>query len=79
MITIDQIKNIVVGVAPHVEIESIKNDVPLSEYEIDSLDIFSINLELQELAGFEVPDEDVDQLNSVNSINEYFKKQSSTS
>lgn len=72
MITIEQIKTIIVEVASHVDIDSIKNDVRLRDYDIDSLDFFNIVLELQTLSGMEVPDEDLDQLRTVDSIYKYF-------
>lgn len=76
MITIEQIKTIIVEVASHVDIDSIKNDVRLRDYDIDSLDFFNIILELQTLSGVVVPDEDLDQLRTVDSIYHYFQNKS---
>lgn len=74
MITIEDILMIINGVCPKVDTESIKPNVLLREYGIDSLDYFDILLQLQERLGKEIPDEDVDQLRTVASIREYCER-----
>ncbi len=47
-----------------------------SDHGVDSLDIFSLLLDVQEETNVEISDEDVDGLTSVNSIIEYVKAHS---
>jgi acyl carrier protein len=74
MITTERIHSIIHEAVPAVDVSKIDPNTRLREYEIDSMDFFNIILELQELLGKEIPDEDVDQLRTVASIQEYFQK-----
>lgn len=74
MITIEKIHEIIKTSCPNVDTSKIMPDVRLREYDIDSMDFFNIILELQEELGKEIPDEDIDQLRTVASIQDYFKK-----
>ena len=49
-------------------------DEALKNYGVDSLDMMSILLSVQEITGVEVHDEDIDQLTSVKEICNYFNK-----
>lgn len=46
-------------------------DRSLSEIGVDSLDVMSVLLEIQEDLGISIPDEDVDNLSTVNLIINY--------
>lgn len=74
MITVEKIHLIVKNTCPQVDVEKIAPDTRLREYGIDSMDFFNIILELQEELGKEIPDEDIDQLRTVASILDYFKR-----
>lgn len=74
MITIEQIKTVLLENATDINIEAIANNVRLRDYGIDSLDYFSIINELQILSGVEVPDEDIDQLDTIDAIYKYFQE-----
>lgn len=74
MITVEKIHAIIKSNCPQVDVNKINADSRLREYGIDSMDFFNIILDLQEALGKEIPDEDIDQLRSVASIQEYFKK-----
>ena len=65
------IKGIIVKVVPDLNLEKIEDDTLLREYNIDSIDFFSIILEVQDACGIEIPDEDLDQCRTVNSIQRY--------
>lgn len=77
MITTEQIHKIIHDIVPAVDVSKIEPNTRLREYGIDSMDFFNIILELQELLGKEIPDEDIDQVRTVASIQEYFKKHGS--
>lgn len=74
MITIEQIKTAISDNAPDINIDDIPQDAKLKDNDIDSLDFFNIVLDLQTLSGIdEIPDEDIDQLDTINSIYKYFE------
>ncbi len=77
MITVEQIHNIIHNTVPAVDVGKIDPNTRLREYGIDSMDFFNIVLELQELLGKEIPDEDIDQVRTVAAIQEYFRKHGS--
>lgn len=75
MITVERIKEVVVEAVTGVEIDDvadIETDANLRRMGIDSMDLFAIVLALQEMSGIEVPDEDVEQLKSVQDLYDYF-------
>lgn len=74
MITAEKIHEIIKTNCPKVDASKIAPDTRLREYGIDSMDFFNIILELQDELGKEIPDEDIDQLRTVASIQDYFKK-----
>ena len=77
MITVEQIHKIIKDVNTDHDVSKIDPNTRLREYGVDSIDFFNIVLELQELLGKEIPDEDIDQLRTVASIVEYFKAKGS--
>lgn len=77
MITTEKIHEIIKTICPKVDTSKIAPDTRLREYGIDSMDFFNIILELQDALGKEIPDEDIDQLRTVASIQDYFKKNAS--
>jgi acyl carrier protein len=74
MITIEKIHNIIRNNAPSVDVSKIEEHVKLREYGIDSMDFYNIVLELEEILGQQIPDEDIDQLRTVADIQKYFNK-----
>ena len=76
MISTEKIHAIIRSNAPSVDVSKIESNVRLREYGIDSMDFFNIVLELQELLGKEIPDEDIDQVRTVADIQKYFDKHS---
>lgn len=75
MITVEQIHEIIHKIVPEVDVSKIDPQTSFKEYGIDSMDFFNIILELQELLGKEIPNEEIDQVNTVSSMLEYCKKQ----
>lgn len=74
MITVKKIHEIIENNCPQVDVSKIAPETRLREYGIDSMDFFNIILELQDILGKEIPDEDIDQLRTVASIKDYFLK-----
>jgi acyl carrier protein len=71
MITNADIIALIRKVNPNAESKVVDGSSTLKGLGFDSLDRFNLLVELQELTGVEVPDEDVSQLESVDSIREY--------
>lgn len=65
---VDAIKHNVSGIRS----KQIAMDEDLSSAGMDSLDFFSLLLELEEIAGIKVLDEDVDKLKTIKSMLDYF-------
>ena len=56
-------------------VSNLEVDEALKNYGVDSLDMMSILLSVQEITGVEIHDEDIDQLTSVKEICNYFNKE----
>ena len=56
------------------DVSSLKSDVKLVEQSIDSLDLVNIYLLLEEKFNIKIPDEDLNQVETVNDIIEYINK-----
>jgi acyl carrier protein len=76
MITVEQIFDILLIVKDDIDTSKIDLDKPLKEYGIDSMDFFDIVLQLQEILGEEIPDEDITSLLSISGILKYFEEKS---
>lgn len=70
-VTVDEIRAIIEKADTMVEMEQLKNDEPLSEQDIDSLDMANIFLLVEEEYGVKINDEDSRELKSVDAIVEY--------
>lgn len=73
MITVAQIHEIIKNVDPDIDVSTIEPSKRLRDYGLDSMDFFNVIIQLQELLGKEIPDEDIDQLLTVASIMEYLE------
>jgi len=58
-------------VAPLEDTKILRNDVKLVDQGLDSLDLFSVILTLQETYGINIPDEDVDGLDTIETLLAY--------
>ena len=53
------------------DVNALDCDKPLSEQGVDSLDFSGVLFNLEETLGIEIPDEDIDDLLSINDITTY--------
>lgn len=53
------------------DVSTLVDDIALTDQGTDSLGIFNVILTLQEKYDYEIPDEDVDSLNTINEIVTY--------
>lgn len=77
MITADSVKKLMVTAGINVDIGTIVNDVPLRDLGFDSLDVYNLLSELQEYTSIDVPESEINNLQSVNDFVDYFSKQAS--
>jgi|TARA_B100001971_G_C17786475_1_gene332324 acyl carrier protein len=75
-VTINTIKDIIKKEDLNVDVEGMEAEVPLKEYGIDSLDMYSILLKLEVTFEIKIPDEDVDKLDNLKNIMNYIKEES---
>lgn len=71
----EDIKNIVVKIVPNLDYQSLDADTLLRKYPIDSIDFYTIILEVQERCGIEIPDIDLEKCQSINAIRLYCEAQ----
>jgi len=67
----EKIIEIVKSSSEGVDLNGLTSTTVFSDIGIDSLDMFTVILAIQDALGIEIPDSDVDKLNSVNAIVEY--------
>ena len=69
--TVENIKEVIVEADVLGDVDEMKSDVPLSEQGIDSLDIVNVYLLLEEKFEVSIPDEDLEQVKTINDIVTY--------
>lgn len=77
VITAEEVKDIIYKVAASVQAGSLQSDVPLREQGVDSLDMMSILLSLEEKLGIKIPGTDVDALTTISGIVAYLNSKGS--
>lgn len=70
-VTVEEIRNIIEEAESMADLDTLKNDIPLTEQEVDSLDMANILLLLEEKFDVKIPDKDTNQLQSVDDIVTY--------
>ena len=70
-ITVENVKEVIVEAEVLGDVNEMKNDVPLSEQGIDSLDVVNVYLLLEEKFDVSIPDEDLSQVQTIDAIVEY--------
>lgn len=54
------------------DVASLSSEQNFSQYGLDSLDLFNLFVELEAMTGKTVPDEDLDQMKSIQDVMNYF-------
>jgi len=73
-VSIEEIREIIENADTMAEMDILKNDIPLTEQEVDSLDMANILLLIEEKYEIKIPNKDLDQLQSVDHIVSYLSK-----
>ena len=71
VVTTEDIRAIVEKTESMADMETLKNDIPLIEQDIDSLDMANILLLLEEKYNVKIPDKDLSQIQSIDTIIDY--------
>jgi acyl carrier protein len=69
--TVENIKEVIAEAEVLGDVNEMKSDVALSEQGIDSLDVANVYLLLEEKFDVKIPDEDLNQVTTIDSIVEY--------
>jgi len=73
-ITREEIVAIIQNVKKTAATLSLRDEIKLQDQGFDSLDMFSIILQIQERFAMEIPDSDLDKLDTINGLIEYVNK-----
>ena len=71
IITTDDIRSIVEDAETMAEMDTLSNDLPLTEQDVDSLDMANIFLLTEEKFEKKILDKDINRLKSINDLVEY--------
>jgi acyl carrier protein len=69
--TIENVRDVIKEADVLGDVNEMKNDVPLSDQGIDSLDVVNVYLLLEEKFDVKIPDEDLDKVTTIDDIVEY--------
>jgi acyl carrier protein len=73
-VTISEIRAIIEKTNVVKDMSTLGDDLSFGDAGIDSLDVFSIFLAIEETYGIKIPDEDLDAINSIETIVDYMNK-----
>lgn len=73
MLNVSDIKAAMKAAGISVDIDAIPVDGRFREYGLDSLDVFNLLIELQDVTGREIPDADVPNLDCIAALLAYFQ------
>lgn len=69
--TVENVKEIIVEADVLGDVNGLKSDVALREQGIDSLDVVNVYLLLEEKFDIKIPDEDLEQVQTIDAIVKY--------
>lgn len=72
MITEEQVRQAMRDAGIEAEIDEISADTKLAECGMDSLDFFNLFLELEDLSGKKVGDDEIENLQTINDILKFY-------
>ena len=74
MLTLEQIRDAIGSSGVEIDALSMPVKKKFSDLGLDSMDVFNILIELQNITGIEIPDADIKILQSLEKIYQYFEK-----
>jgi acyl carrier protein len=72
--TIENVRDVIKEADVLGDVNEMKNDMPLSDQGIDSLDVVNVYLLLEEKFDIKIPDEDLDKVTTIDDIVSYINK-----
>lgn len=72
MITEQQVKDAIIAVGIDVDVSAVGLKDNLGDHGIDSLDFFNLFLELEDMGGKKIQDDDIDKLNTIEAIIQFY-------
>lgn len=72
MITEQQVKDAIIAAGIDADVSAIGPKDNLRDHGIDSLDLFNLFLELEDVGGKKIPDEDIDKMNTIEAIIQFY-------
>ncbi len=72
--TVENIKEVIAEAEVLCDVNSLKNDMPLRDQGIDSLDVVNIYLLLEEKFDVKIPDEDLNKVQTIDTIVAYINR-----
>lgn len=76
--TVENVKEVIADAEVLGDVNEMKNDIPLSEQGIDSLDVVNVYLLLEEKFDVKIPDEDLMKVQTIDAIVEYVNNKSAS-
>ena len=73
-VTVEEVRSVVEEAETMAEMDELKNDLPLTQQEVDSLDMANILLLLEEKFEVKIPDEDMSKVQSIDDIVKYLSE-----
>ncbi|MGB5965069.1 MAG: phosphopantetheine-binding protein [Sulfurimonadaceae bacterium] len=73
-VTVEEIRSIIEEADTMADMDTLVNDMPLTEQDVDSLDMANILLLLEEKFEIKIPDEDMNQVQSIDAIVSYLSE-----
>jgi acyl carrier protein len=73
--TIENVREVIAEADVLGDASTMASDVPLSDQGIDSLDVVNVYLLLEEKFDIKIPDEDLNQVQTIDAIVEYINNQ----
>ena len=72
MITEQQVKDAIIAAGIDADVSTIGPKDNLGDHGVDSLDFFNLFLELEEIGGRQISDEDVDKMSTIEAIIQFY-------
>lgn len=72
MITEQQVKDAIIAAGIDVDVSSIGPKDNLGDYGLDSLDFFNLFLEIEDIGGKKILDENIDKMNTIETIIQFY-------
>jgi acyl carrier protein len=77
-ITTAQLRALIAGMDAVIDLDKLSDDTPFADAGADSLDFFNIVSEIQLATGVNIPDDDVEQVSTLNNLVAYINANAKT-